>query len=213
MNDVKELQRHESPGGRPQPLLSHNGTLWVGAWDTDRIYAVEPKQWRVTAEYPAPGRPYGIAAIGDELRIVVAMDDDDRYIFRFDPAKGFDRGSKRPLPDVTGSFLASDGQTLYMTQLGKRRMVVLDDDAAIVREYPLATRCLGISFGPAGAFFLITADDEFENLKLATADLRSAELRSTAIAGLDEGARGLTFDGNAWWTSYREAGKVVTFNA
>src|SRR6202042_1987628 len=68
MNDAQEIQRHDSPGGRPQPLCYHNGTLWVGAWDTDRLYAIDPRSWTISKEFDAPGRPYGIAAIGDELR-------------------------------------------------------------------------------------------------------------------------------------------------
>ncbi len=212
MNDVRELQRHASPGGRPQPLCYHNGTLWVGAWDTDRIYAIDPRNWTVSAEFAAPGRPYGIAAIGDGLRIVVAIgEDEDRYIYRFTPGKGFDGGSKTALPDLTGSYLASDGSTLYMTQLGKRRIVTLDDAAAIVREIPLPTRCLGIAFGPGGAFYMIAADEEFENLKLATFDLNDEAPQPNPVAALNDDARGLTFDGSAWWTSYREASEIVNF--
>ena len=212
MNDAHEIQRHDSPGGRPQPVCYHNGTLWLGAWDTDRLYAIDPRSWTISKEFDAPGRPYGIAAIGDELRVVVAIgEDEDRYIYRFAPGRGFDGGSKTALPEMTGSYLASDGSTLYMTQLGKRRIVTLDDAAAIVREIPLPTRCLGIAFGPNGAFYMIAADEEFENLKLATFDVSAEAPQPNPVAALNDEARGLAFDGSAWWTSYREANLVVNF--
>lgn len=212
MNDVQEIARHASPSGRPQPLCLHDGTLWVGTWDTDRIYAVDPQSWTVSKEFAVPGRPYGIAAMGDGFRVVVAIgEDEDRYLYRFSPESGFDQASKTALPDLTGSYLASDGTTLYMTQLGKRRIVTLDDAAAIVREIPLPTRCLGIAFGSADAFYMIQADDEFENLKLATFDVNAESPQPSPVATLHDDARGLAFDGNAWWTCYREASLLVNF--
>lgn len=213
MNDAKEIQRHDSPGGRPQPLCYHDGTLWAGTWDTDRLYAIDPRSWTVSKEFAVPGRPYGIAAIGDQLRVVVAIgEDEDRYLYRFSPETGFDHASKTALPDLTGSYLASDGKTLYMTQLGKRRIVTLDDAAAIVREIPLPTRCLGIAFGPSGATYMIQADEEFENLKLATFDLNAEAPQPNPVAALHDDARGLAYDGSAWWTCYREASLIVNFS-
>lgn len=213
MNDVKELQRLASPGGRPQPLAFHNGTLWVGTWDDDSLYAVDRKTAKVSREVAAPGRPYGLATMGDELRVVIAIGpEEDRFLFRFHPETGFDEASKTPCPEFTGSHLACDGAKLYMAQLGKRRMIQIDDGAAIVREFPFPTRCLGIGFGAGGAFYMITADDEWENLAIATADLNAPALRPSPVGKLNDEARGLAFDGSSWWTSYREASQIVSFN-
>lgn len=213
MNDMKELQRLASPGGRPQPLAFHNGRLWVGTWDTDQLYAIDPATGTVSSEFKAPGRPYGLATLGEELRVVIAIGpEEDRFLFRFHPENGFDESSKTPCPDFTGSHLASDGAKLYMTQLGKRRMIQIDDDAKIVREFPFPVRCLGIGFRPGGDFYMITADDEWENLALATADLNAPALQPKAVGNLNEEARGLAFDGSTWWTSYREASQIVSFS-
>jgi len=212
MSNVTELQRHESPGGRPQPLCYHQGLLWIGTWDTDRLTAIDTQSWTVREQIAAPGRPYGIAPLGDDLRVVVSVGpDDDRYLYRFVPGEGFDEKSQLPCPEHTGSYLASDGSTLYMTQLGKRRIVTLDDKATIQREIPLPTRCLGIAFGPKGDFFMIAADEEFENLELTTFDIASAAPQPLPIAKLEDDARGLAFDGSAWWTCYREASQVIAF--
>jgi sugar lactone lactonase YvrE len=214
MKDVTELQRHASPGRRPQPLAFLSGSLWAGSWDTDRLYAINPKSWKVRDEVAAPGRPYGIAALGDELRVVVAIgEDDDRYLFRFAPGKGFDQSSKTPCPEFTGSHLASDGTTLYLTQQGLRRIVTLDENAMIQREIALPTRCGGIGFGPTGTLYMIAADAEFDNLEFATLDLGAPTPTVTPIARIDPDARALAFDGSSWWTSYREASTIVAFTA
>jgi len=81
MHDVKELERHDSPGGRPQPLAFHAGALWVGCWDTSRLYELDPATWSVIDEVPAPGRPYGMASFGGALHVVVSIgEEDDRYL-------------------------------------------------------------------------------------------------------------------------------------
>ncbi|MGH7728032.1 MAG: YncE family protein [Vulcanimicrobiaceae bacterium] len=213
MQNVKELERRPAPGGRPQPLTFLGRSLWVGSWDTCRVYAIDPQTWEVTAEVAAPGKPYGLAAIGDEMRVVVSIgDEDDRYLYRFVPGRGFDPDSKTPCPDLTGSHLASDGTTLYLGQMGFRRIVALDDHLSIVREIALPTRCVGMGFGP-GAFYVISADEEFENLRLATLDLGVGHPDIAPRAAIPFDARSLAFSGSSWWTSHREAGEIVSFTA
>ncbi|HEY2476978.1 MAG TPA: hypothetical protein VGI19_19515 [Candidatus Cybelea sp.] len=211
MKDVKEITKHASPGGRPQPLAYRDKTLWVGSWDTDRIYAVDPANWKVVDEVEAPGRPYGMAVTGDEIRVVVSIGaDDDRYLYRFVPANGFDSASKTPCPELTGSHLASDGGTLYLLQMGFRRILAFDQQGEVAREIALPTRCGGIGVRD-GTFYMITADEEYENLALATIDVRQAAPQAVPVAILHPEARALTFDGRAWWTSYREENEVVSF--
>jgi hypothetical protein len=211
MKDVKELVRKASPGGRPQPLAYRDKTLWVGAWDTDTIYAVDPATWKVLDETGAPGRPYGMAVTGDEIRVVVSLGaDDDRYLYRFVPGKGFDEASKTPCPEFTGSHLAWYGGTLYLLQMGFKRIVALNERNEITREIALPTRCGGIGAGD-GAFYMISADEDFDNLTLATLDVAVAAPQAAVLATINPEARALTFDGSAWWTSYREQNEIVSF--
>ena len=58
MQNVTEVLRRASPAGRPQPLAFLEGRLWIGSWDTDRVYAIDPKTWTVVEEFAAPGRPF-----------------------------------------------------------------------------------------------------------------------------------------------------------
>jgi hypothetical protein len=211
MQSVKELDRHRSPGSRPQPLAFHGKTLWMGSWDTDHLYAIDPQTWRVVEEVAAPGKPYGIAALGDELRIVVSIgEEDDRYFYRFVPGQGFDSESGTACPDFTGSHLASDGTTLYLGQMGNRRILALDANGSVLREIALPTRCVGMGFRE-GSFHIISADEEFENLQLAKLDLQVSTPALAPLAAIPFDARGLAFDGDVWWTSHREASEIVSF--
>ena len=213
MQNVTERSRHASPAGRPQPLAFNGTTLWMGSWETDRLYAIDPKTWTVTDEVAAPGKPYGISVMGAEMRVVVSIgEDDDRYLFRFVPGKGFDESSKTACPDFTGSHLAFDGTTLYLAQLGLRRIVTLDGAGKVVREVALPTRICGMGFGPAG-FYVISADEEFENLKFATFDIASSAPQLSPIAAVPfDGARAIAYDGSDWWTSDREVSEIVSFS-
>ncbi len=211
MQHVTETQRQPTPAAKPQPLAFYRGKLWVGCWDNDKIYGIEPKNWDVTDEVKAPGRPYGLAAHGDGLAVVVALDDDDRYLFRFNPERGFDPSSKVPCPDVTGSHLASDGTTLYVCQQGNRRIVALNERAEITREIALTTRCAGFAFDASGSAYMIAADADFDNLEFARFDLAKNQADVERVATISAEARGLTFADGAWWTSYREENEIGAF--
>ena len=143
--------------------------------------------------------------------VVSIGDDDDRYLYRFDPERGFDPDSKTACPDFTGSHLAADGDTLYLCQQGKRRILALDASASVVREIALTTRCAGFAFGAGGECFMISGDEEFENLAFARLDLRENTAADASLAKVPFDARALAFDGAQWWTSYREAGEIVSF--
>ncbi len=210
---INEVQRRPSPGGRPQPLAFHDGLLWIGSWDTGKLYGMDGRRWTVAHEVEAPGRPFGLASLDGALRVVVALDDDDRYLFRFTPDGGFDAASKTPCPDFTGSHLAADGLTLYLCQQGKRRILELDDGGTTRREIALPTRCGGFAFRAPGDCRMLSADEEFDNLTFARIDLHKNAPEAEPIAPINAEARALTFDGELWWTSYREENDVVAFTA
>ena len=183
----------------------------MGSWDTDHLYAIDPQTWSVVDEVPAPGKPYGLAALNGELRVVVAIGEhDDRYLYRFVPGQGFDPKSKMACPDLTGSHLVSDGTTLYLAQMGNRRVVALDEQGTIQREIALPARTAGLGFAN-GTFYLISGDDELENLHLATFDFQANTPDTVQLASIPFDARCLAFDGSAWWTSHREASEIVSF--
>ncbi len=213
MQDIKELVRHPAPGGRPQPLAVYDGTLWIGCWDTAKLYAIDTKTWTVSDTVDAPGKPYGLVSLDGAMSVVVSLgEDDDRYLYRFAPGRGFDEASKAACPDFTGSQLATDGTSLYLAQMGNGRILVLDAHGTVKREIPLPTRIAGMCFD-GGTFYAISADDDFDVLQFGTMDISSEEPVFTGIARVAPEARGLAFDGTSWWTNYRELSETISFTA
>ncbi len=211
MQTIREVRRHRSPGGRPQPLAYHAGLLWIGSWDTGKIYGMDVRSWTPSLEVSAPGRPFGMVSMDGAIHVVVALDDDDRYLLRFTPENGFDQESKTPCPDLTGSHLAADASTLYLCQQGERRILELDAKAGVRREIALPTRCGGFAFESRASCRMLSADEEFDNLTFARVDLGKDAPQAEPIAPINAEARALTFDGELWWTSYREENDVVAF--
>lgn len=211
MQNVKEQVRRTSPGSRPQPLAFDGTSLWMGSWDTDHIYQIDPKKGAVLQEIAVPGKPYGLAMLGNELRVVVSIGaDDDRYFYRFIPGTGFDLASKTACPDLTGSHLASDGELLYLAQMHYRRILIIRPDGSIRREVPLPSRIGGMGFR-SGTMHVISADEEFENLHFATFNPQLEKPTISEVATIPFDARSLAFDGQVWWTSHREASQIVSF--
>jgi hypothetical protein len=214
MQRTEDLVRRPSPATRPHPLAYLNGFLWMGSWDTNRVYAIDPQSWTLRKEIEAPGKPYGLAALGNELRVVVGIgEDDDRYLYRLSPDGTFDAATKTPCPDFTGSYLAVTGSTIYLGQMTFRRIVRLNEDGTVERAFPLPTRCAGIAFGPEGRLYMISGDEELERLKFGTLDLGPSEPRFESIRSLPDEARSLVYDGSRWWTSLRDGNEIASFTA
>ncbi|MBV9719427.1 MAG: hypothetical protein JOZ77_08905 [Candidatus Eremiobacteraeota bacterium] len=211
MQTSQELTRRPSPAPRPHPLAYVRDLLWIGSWETDRLYALDPESWNVRQEIEAPGRPYGITAMGDELRVVIAHEEDNRYLYRVNPTRGFDLASKTPCPDFTGSFLAADGSALYLGQMSYQRLLVLNGAMSVEREIALPTRCAGFAFASDDRLYMISGDDELENLQFGRLDLSGEEPRFDAIRALPDEARSLAYDGARWWTCLRDANEIASF--
>jgi len=185
----------------------------MGSWDTDRIYVIDPQSWKVQKEFQSPGRPYGIAAYAGEFRVVVAHgEEDDRYLYRLTPDGGFDLSSKTACPDMTGSHLAVEGTTIYLGQMHYHRILALNADLSVERTIELPTpRSAGFRFGEHGRFYMISADEEFENLEFGTIDIAQSQPRFESIRPLPSEARTLAYDGSQWWTSLRDEHEIASF--
>jgi hypothetical protein len=208
-----EMNRRPAPAGRPFGLALSGGSLWNGTWESNVIYRLDPQTLAVKGQVQSPGRPYGIVDAGGELIVVVAHgEEDDRYLYRIRNG-AIDLSSKTPCPDVTGSFVATNGSTLYLGQMHYRRILEMDFDYTVRRMIQLPTRCAGFSFGGDGRFYMISADDEFDHLKLGTIDITSDSPAFQELSDMPEAARNLLYDGSQFWTSLRDDHEIATFNA
>ena len=211
MAEIRELLRRPAPGPEPLGLAFDGTTLWIASREAHRLFAIDPATWTVVEEAQAPGAPFGVAVGGDGLRVVIGFgeDDDDRYIYRFVPGRGFDT-DRIECPDLSGAHVAVDGDTLYLSQAHNMRILALDDRGAIVREVRLERVPVGITIVDH-LFYLVTGDKDFRNLQLTGMDAHGETPRVTSLASIPFGARGLTFDGSRFWTGHRTSNEIVAF--
>ena len=208
---IKELLRLPSPAPLPLGLAADGGTLWMASRETHRVYGIDMTKWTVFEESPAPGGPFGMTMVGDELRVVIGLGekDHDRYIYRFVPGHGF-KGDRIECPDLTGAHVAFDGDTLFLSQASYCKILALDGQGNIVREIPLERAPLGMTIAN-GFFYLITGDKEFENLEFWKIDAHTETPAITVLASIPFDARGLAYDGSRFWTSHRDNNEIVAF--
>jgi hypothetical protein len=149
--------------------------------------------------------------VGDEIRVVIGQGekDHDRYIYRFIPGHGF-KNDRITCPDLTGSHLGFDGDTLFLSQASYRKILALDAQGNIVREISLERTPVGMAIAD-GCFYLVAGDDEIENLELWRVDAHNEQPEVTVLASIPFDARGLAYDGTKFWTSHRDNNEIVAF--
>jgi hypothetical protein len=212
MKDIQELQRLASPAPKPQSLAWDGSVLWMGSRETRRIYGINPVTWTVGWETAAPGTPWGMTAVGNELRVLCGETaDDHRIIRRCLPGHGFDTKFCLPCPDDTGSQLGYDGQRLHVSQWYPKKVLTLGAEGDV-------ERVINVPHGPCGqvfvggAIYLVTTDDETTtDYWLTRVDPRKVTLQFDDIARIPFAARGLAFDGTRFWTNHREQNQIVSF--
>jgi len=212
MNDIQELQRLASPAPKPQSLAWDGATLWMGSIETRRIYGINPVTWTVGWETAAPGKPWGMAAVDGELRVICGETaDDNRIIRRCLPGKGFDREFGLPCPDDCGSQLGWDGRRLHLSQWYPKKVLALGDDGKVERVIQVPHGICGQVFVD-GFIFLVTTDaEETKDYWLTRVDPRSAAPRIDDLVRIPFAARALAFDGTRFWTNHREQNQIVSF--
>ncbi len=210
MKDVNEALRLPSPAPRPQALAFDGEKLWMGSIETDRLYAINPRQWTLIEEEKVPGKPWGMTVVGDELRVVCGVgEDDDRVIKRFVPGHGF-KSQSIECPEATGSQLSFDGTWLYLSQWYNRRILGLDERGNVVRQIDVPHQICGQCYVD-GSFYLVTTEDEATNEYFLTRVSVNGETRCEDVARIPFAARALAFDGSRFWTNHREANQIVAF--
>lgn len=212
MNDVVELLRLPSPAPKPQSIAFDGTSLWMGSIVTNRLYTIDPATWEARDEGEAPGRPWGMTVVGDELRVLTGEGPgDDRYVRRFVPGHGFRTEGSFRSPDDTGSQLSFDGKRLYVSQWYNQRILAVDASGAVEATIPVPHGICGQVFVD-GRFMLLTTDDEENGDYYVTrVDVRDGVPRSEDLARIPFPARALAYDGKRFWTNHREADQVVAF--
>ncbi len=214
MIDIEELLRLPSPAPKPQSIACDGDTLWMGSRETRRLYALDTKTWTVREEAAAPGTPWGITIVGDELRVLLGVDPgDDRVIRRFVPGHGFKNADAIACPDDAGSQLSYDGDRLYVSQWYNKRILSIDERGTVGTTVAVPHGICG-QVVVNGCFYCATTDDEHNgDYWLTRVDAREGNVVSEDVARIGFPARGLAYDGERFWTNHREADEIVAFRA
>lgn len=212
MKDIRETSRRQAPFAKPQSIAFDGSSLWVGSVATSKIYRLDPRTLAIEFESDAPGKPWGMTAVGDgELRVICGeTEEDNRYVRRFVHEKGFVRDGDFQCPDDTGSQLSFDGQRLYVSQWYKRRLLAVDAGGHVEDVLPVPHQICGQTIAK-GDFYLVTTEDENTRDYWITRVSRQNGQTIQDVAHVPFAARALAFDGEQFWTNHRDAGEIVTF--
>ena len=162
-----------------------------------------------------PGTPYGLTAVGNELRVLCSEGAaDNRVVRRLVPGMGFDAKWALPCPDDTGSQLSYDGQRLHVSQWYPKKVIALGADGKVERVIGVPHGICGQVFVD-GVLYLVTTDAEETNeYWLTRVDVKSAgsgEAKCEDVARIPFQARALAWDGAKFWTNHREQNEIVAF--
>lgn len=212
MENIKEIRRLSSPAPRPQSLASDGTYLWMGSMETKKIYQIDPIEWKVLWQVDAPGTPFGIAVVGEELRVLCGETEEDfRIIRRCIPGHGFDTVFKLPCPDDTGSQLGYDGSKLHISQWYNKRVLALGEDGQVEEEFESPHGIAGQVIIGSKIYLATTDAEETDEYFLTRLDSSEEISKAEDIAAISFGARALAFDGENFWTNHREAHEIVCF--
>jgi hypothetical protein len=200
----------------PQALACHSGALWMGSRDLRHIYKIDMERWTVLEEIEAPGIPWAAVSIGDALRFTIGEDpDDDRYVRRFVPGEGFT--DRIACPEFTGSYLSFDGESLYLSQWYKQRILKLDAAGKILRVIDVGAEICGHTFVD-GLIYVLRGKEQpdgpgraGEYWHIARLDPRQETPVVKDLARVAFACRSLAFDGVDFWTNHRAANETVSF--
>jgi hypothetical protein len=209
---IAERRRLLSPAPTPQALAWHGGALWIGSRDLRRIYGIDVKTWAVFEETEAPGIPWAAVSVGEGLCITSGEGpEDDRYLRRYLPGKGFSATERIACPEFTGSYLSDDGDHLYLSQWYKHRILKLDPRGNILREIAIHAEICGHVFVD-GLIYVLRGTEEGEgDWRIARLDPREETPQIEELARVPFQCRSLAFDGESFWTNHREANRIVSF--
>jgi hypothetical protein len=209
---ITELRRLPSPGATPQALAWHGDALWLGSRDLRRIYQLEPKAWTVLQEEDAPGIPWAAVSAGQDLWFTMGEGlEDDRYLRRYVPGKGFSETERIACPELTGSYLSFDGEHLYLSQWYKHRVLKLDSGGQILRVIEVGAEICGHVFVDGSIYVLRGTEQGTEDWRIARLDPRLETPEVRDLARVPFACRSLAFDGDHFWTNHRAAGETVSF--
>jgi hypothetical protein len=230
---VKERKRFRSPTVTPQALAWDGKQLWMSSRDLGFLYKLNADGSKIVEEVDPPGVVWGAVATNGAMHVTIGKGtEDNRYVYRYDPKKGFSQ--LFACPDFTGSYLSYDGKNLYMSQWYEQRILKFDKKGAVVGKIDIGAEICGHTFAdgtlyvlrgtenvprppyaggrPTPERFKSGAEPGEEQWWIARLDLREKSPEVVDVAKVPFAARSLTFDGKNFWSNHRAANETISFS-
>lgn len=209
MNEVKEIKTRPAPVATPQALAFAGKNLWLSSRDDGLFCRLEPENWKVEEEVTPPGIVWAATTLGDGLRVTIGEGhEDDRFIYRYGGNEGFVK--LFPCPDLTGSYLSSDGSSLYLSQWYRHCILRLNAEGRVPQTLEMGEEICGHTFVEGHLYLLCGTEQAGEKWKIAEFDFKSGEVRDLALVPF--ACRSLAFDGERFWSNHRAADECVSFS-
>jgi len=212
---IVERKRSVSPARTPQALAWHAGKLWMGSRDLRRVYEIDAANWEVAQEIEAPGIPWAAVSAGETIRFTIGEGpEDDRYIRQYRSATGFEveqENDRIACPDFTGSYLSHDGESLYLSQWYKGRILKLDNTGNVLRTIEVGGEISGHVFVDGMIYVLRGTEQNGETWALVRVNPKEEKPRVEEVARITFACRSLTFDGQNFWSNHRAGDEIVQF--
>jgi hypothetical protein len=215
ISPIIEQKRFPSPAVTPQALAWSRGgrVLWMGSRDLQRVYAIDPASWKIVQETKTPGIPWAAVSTNGSLRFTIGEGvNDDRYIRSFIPTTGFSDAARIACPEFTGSYLSWDGESLYLSQWYRQRILKLDANGNILREINVGAEISGHTYVDGMIYVLRGTEQNGESWTIARLDLSQEAPEIQDLAAVPFACRSLTFDGEHFWSNHRAANEIISFS-
>jgi hypothetical protein len=210
---IVEVVRVPAPAPQPQALAHDGEHLWVGSWQTGRLYGLDPAHGTLIEDVAAPGKPVGATVVGDELRVVTSEngDDDHRFVRRFIPGHGFKNADALACPDDTGSFVGWNGSTLWLSQRHNKRLLELRPDGSVARTVNVGEQIVGMTWVGDRVYLSTWRGRERGGCVIAVIapDARTPLVRM--LASVPFVGVGLAHDGQRFWINDFRSDAIVGF--
>ena len=229
---VRELKRFRSPTITPQALAWDGKQLWMSSRDLGFFYKLNAGGSKIVEEVDPPGVIWAAVATNGSIHVTIGKGtEDNRYVYRYEPNKGFTK--LFACPDFAGSYLGHDGKNLYMSQWYEQRILEFDEKGTIVRKIDVGGEICGHTFAngaiyvlhgtenvprpqyaggpPTPARFKSGTKEGQEQWWIARLDPRDDKPEVVDIAKVPFAARSLTFDGKSFWSNHRAANETICF--
>src|ERR1700731_1952660 len=150
---ITDEKRFRSPRVAPEALAWDGKQLWISSRDLGFLYKLDAHGTKIVEETDPPGVVWAAVSTNGAMHVTIGKGlNDDRYVYRYDRSSGFSR--RFACPDLTGSYLSYDGESLYLSQWYEQRILKLDDRGKIVGKIDVGAEICGHVFANGAIYVL-----------------------------------------------------------